>query len=422
MIRLVQFTKTSTLHACLAVGLGLGVGCSDRPASEGPAPEATVVVPLVEGGIVVGEAIAEVVSPVQGILSRVPENGSIVEPDTLLFEIEQETLEEDIEQAQDSVDHRLLDVEINRKRFELDAENRGDRLATDRLELKTVQLVYSNAVSGLNENERRLLDIDIELAKHSLDEAKDDLARETRLVKRGFQTARSLEPLERAVQTAETRLQESKLRKDLALRPLPEDERLRLLAEVKRMESTVHRAEETWERSKERLNADLAYQEERLRDSRENKDRLVKKRDGSKVCAGASGVVQLRQRFQSMGRGWTTPEIGTEIWDNDVIADIIDPSRMWIELAIPETGERLVEVGMDVKVRLAAFPGKKLKGTVIQRADTAQDRSSMSLMLSSDIPNGQAWYRVRVSFESEGLELHPGMSAVVEFPAGDTRL
>ena len=394
-------------------------GCLLTACREPEGPQAPTL-PLSTGqekqllrGVLVGESVAEVVLPIGGALTALPENGSLVRKGQVLFQIEQDGLDEEIELALDRVAQAELDVLVITKYRRRDTLNQEGMLELDRSQLKHDQLGFDVAVAGLTAEERRVLDLDIDLATLALEEAQDDLEAEERLVKRGFLNARSLDPLLRARDTAATRLEETVLRKKLALRPLPEEEHLRLAAEVRKSTSKVARAEETWQIALKRLEAYFAYREAQLKDANRRLKELERRRNGGQVESPADGVLKIRLRLLS-GIGWDLPMLGTQVSGMEVIADIIDPTRMSIVLAVHQRDAANLHVGQPVLVHLPAHPDRWLRGTVEHRAEMAQDRNRIGAMGIGQVPTGQAWFSVQVDFDAEGLALHPGMSAVVE--------
>ena len=65
---------------------------------------------------------------------------------------------------------------------------------------------------------------------------------------------------------------------------------------------------------------------------------------------------------------------------------IADLSRVWITSNVPENLIRLVQIGENVEVELAAYPGEVLRGTVRRIADTL-DAETRTVKVQTELPN-----------------------------------
>ncbi|MCL6545693.1 MAG: efflux RND transporter periplasmic adaptor subunit, partial [Bryobacteraceae bacterium] len=65
---------------------------------------------------------------------------------------------------------------------------------------------------------------------------------------------------------------------------------------------------------------------------------------------------------------------------------IADLSRVWITSNVPENLIRLVHIGENVEVELAAYPGEVLRGTVRRIADTL-DADTRTVKVQTELPN-----------------------------------
>jgi len=87
---------------------------------------------------------------------------------------------------------------------------------------------------------------------------------------------------------------------------------------------------------------------------------------------------------------------------------IADLSRVWITSNVPENLIRLVQVGENVEVELAAYPGEVLRGTVRRIADTL-DAETRTVKVQTELPN-------------PGGRLRPGMFGRIRHSHGSKQL
>jgi HlyD family secretion protein len=127
----------------------------------------------------------------------------------------------------------------------------------------------------------------------------------------------------------------------------------------------------------------------------------------SEIAAPVDGVC-LRRNFEQ----------GETIQKDNALVTLIDPARLWIELAADERLHGRIVLGQPVEIRPEGGGGERLSGRVSYVADrysftprnvqTRDERSKLS-------------YRIKVQVENPPPSLKPGMFADVIFTAAEGR-
>lgn len=88
---------------------------------------------------------------------------------------------------------------------------------------------------------------------------------------------------------------------------------------------------------------------------------------------------------------------------------ICDTNQLWIEAEIPEKDLCSVSKGTEAKIRLSAYPKKEFKGAVSYIGPATVSKSSFL-----PINESKKTIPIKISIESENLELKPGLSASID--------
>ncbi len=115
--------------------------------------------------------------------------------------------------------------------------------------------------------------------------------------------------------------------------------------------------------------------------------------------------------------------VGTKVYKNDKLCDLVDPSRVVVTVNVHESDANKVEVGQQAEVEVPAIGllvDKALRGEVSYVSAICKD---MSVLSPSDrlyaIEHGQGYFRVVVDVLEERKDYLPGMSAWVSLPFGE---
>lgn len=150
--------------------------------------------------------------------------------------------------------------------------------------------------------------------------------------------------------------------------------------------------------SQERVKAQLALMEE----AQENTEKAHKQFDSLKAELGSVDQEMQKRTFSAPFDGVILKRSkysGSAIQLGEVICQICDPQRLWIETEIPEEYLSRIAMGTTATIALPAYPKKHLQGKVTWIGPAANT--------SHRIP-------IRLSVEGADLSLKPGLTAHVK--------
>jgi HlyD family secretion protein len=159
-----------------------------------------------------------------------------------------------------------------------------------------------------------------------------------------------------------------------------------------------------------------------LRDARNNFD-AAQARVRSAQAQVASAQAQLEQSQDDLSRtrilapmagtvtALTVEEgemvLGTQMALGTVMMAVSDLSRMEVQVDVDETDVVQVVVGQVAEVEVDAFPGRILKGTVTEIANSG---TTLGRGTQMEVTN----FAVKIELETSQVQLRPGMSAAVD--------
>lgn len=409
--------------ACRAGRLAAGVILlgllGARAGADDPLAEHTVETRVLgrsihESGRLVSLDSAPVVVRITGNLLEIPRSGARVQEGAVIMRV-------DDTEARD----RLKEVLFNTH----DAEEIRDSCAADfnyavclesnRLALLKKQLVCArmheeDARVGLKPADRRLLEIELELARLALADARDELARQERLHEKGFISLPMLETFQRKAETAEASVLEGEARIRLKEKGVPEEELLELRRQAERIEALLSRGGKARERRLEyaqrAIDVAEAHIQENLHDRQQVDDDLA----ATAVRAPKGGILSVRKYFESQTGLWTEYKPGDRVEKYDAIADVVNPGQVRVELMIHEADIEQVAMGTAARIRLPAYPDRTFQGEVVVLGGVARDRADVAPRGYESGRAGVNMFNAEVSLQGNGLEFRPGMSALVE--------
>jgi len=272
---------------------------------------------------------------------------------------------------------------------------------------------------GLTPEERRLLQIDIELGVLDLEDAQDEYTRQKRLMDKGFISASMLDPYSRRLQSSKVYLEELRRKKALEEKGIEEERKVELRRAVERSEALVERGERSMARELEAIQNLIEKQEATIAEKEFVIEKMEERLSNSRVLAPREGifVVRLFVDWRSGGR-WRENAPGTRLYGNAHIADVIDPEAMQVECLVNEADFSKLKEGLPARVRLPAFPGRSFQGTLAKLGGLGRDRFDLAPMGQEEAKTGVATFNATVTFDGEDARLRPGMSALVEILLG----
>jgi len=205
------------------------------------------------------------------------------------------------------------DLASSKATYEYTKTREDNRRALLAKRLQEACLEEKKALIGLTAADRRLLAIELALARLDLADAVDEHKRQERLFGKGFVSKAMLGPFERRLETSRASVKEVESRIRLEEKGTPPEELLELRKRVERIEGEIARAEKASER---RLKADA----EQIRGSemhvaRHEHEMELAREDlaGTEVRAPRAGILTVRRRDAGSSR-WIEYKPGVQCY------------------------------------------------------------------------------------------------------------
>ncbi len=290
----------------------------------------------------------------------------------------------------------------------------SNRLTELRARLGHARLAEADARAGLKPEDRRLLEIEREIAKLDLADAKDAEERQRRLFDKGFISRIMLEPYERRVMALEASLQEIDARIRLEEKGVPPETLLELRRNVEHIEAMLARGRKASERRLEYVQRQIDVAQANLEENYHDREQVDDDLASTEVKAPRDGILSVRNYYERQVGGWSEYKPGVSVRKHDLVADVINPGHVKVELMIHEADVDRFEVGTPARIRLPAFPGKVFAGKLIELGGVGRDRSDVAPRGFESGMAGVTMFNAAASVAGNGIEFRPGMSALVE--------
>lgn len=100
---------------------------------------------------------------------------------------------------------------------------------------------------------------------------------------------------------------------------------------------------------------------------------------------------------------------GQIVSPSDQIAYLVAPDALRLESAVSEVDVVRLQVGQPVRITLEAYPDRMLEGEVLEISPRGQSQGGLTM------------FKVRVSLDRGGLDIRPGMTAMLKMVVGEER-
>jgi len=196
---------------------------------------------------------------------------------------------------------------------------------------------------------------------------------------------------------------------------ISEERRIELRTTTERAEAVGRRAERRMERRIQEIEEQLRSADRRITQSQHRMAREKEEIDGAEVRAGRDGLVKVGQyRDWRSGGKLQEYKAGVAKHPLDIIADVINPKVMTVKLVINEVDFHFLSEGLPVQVTLPAFPGKFYPGKLTRLGAIGQERNRVDPTARSGGQSEIVMFSASITFDGQGSEFRPGMSALVE--------
>jgi multidrug resistance efflux pump len=412
-------TKLLVLGVCLAA-VGVGLYRASLFGDEGAAWREYVVErrrigsSLRERGWLVSLDSEQVETGATGDILEIADLGTRVKKGDVVIRIEDTQARERL----DEVNFNTLGARQTKAQSEADydyiacVESNTLLLLTKRLE--TAKLEEEEARNGLKPEDRRLLDIELKIGKLDLEDARDELGRQRRLLAKGFISQAMFEPYERRLATLEANVMEIEARIRIEEKGVPPELLLELEGNVTRIQGLLDRGEKSMHRRLEYVQRQIdeggATLAENLHDLAQVEEELA----AMEVRSPKGGVLSIRGHYERQVGRWMQYRPGSKVSKHDRVADIVNPGKVTVEIMLHEADIDRVLVGTQARIALPAYPGRVFTGEILEIGGVGRDRADVAPRGFEHNKAGVVMFNATVSLNGNGVEFRPGMSAIVE--------
>jgi len=298
------------------------------------------------------------------------------------------------EKRVDDVKQQVSDAEEKVSQSQADGEKRVQNAENGLTKAKeSLELARTQAKANVEKAQAEVDFLDKELAV-----AQGQLDKRQRLFEEHLVPITEVESSEDELRAKTFSLEAAQRSLERAKSDAETNERLRTM-EVHTAELELEQAHADLKSSILSAKRDLVSRQEDMQDAQEQLD-------GMEVKAPAKGMLLLDQTWED---GWRPLRVGDQVWEGQRVANIIDPSEMWVRCDINEADIERVKIGQPALVRVPAIGTQELSGKVKDIDNLARQRSPWE----GGIP-GKNVFAAVIVLTTEEPRLRPGMGATVE--------
>lgn len=368
---------------------------------------------LHEVGVLEPRLIERVLTPINGTLAMVAEDGTRVRAGDLLFLIDEEEIRSRIDEQQQAIESRMEELETAQNELAVIINTYAFLQARELAELEHAELELAHRMAGMRAEDRRLHEIAIALAELDLQDREERLERQRELVRQNFAAPATLDLFIREFEAAQSQLTERRTQFELESRPLPEEERLTLEAAVTQARAVVERSEARHAREVGNKTLEIEGIELRIRHARRDLEDREWELEQVRITASEDGILRLMRRLNWRSRVWQPLAVGQQTWSRDVLGELVDPHDLTLRVLIHESDILRVRPGQSATVTLTAYPDQPVPGRVRSLTRLGQDRMDLTPIYRQSPPTRQAHFLAEVSLDPHDLPAMPGMTASV---------
>jgi HlyD family secretion protein len=304
------------------------------------------------------------------IIALIPE-GKMVAKGDLLILFDGAPFEEDIRRGQAQLAQAQADLEKARQDLKLQAIQNQEETAAARQKVERSDLELKDVLEGkgrLREEEATAAVANAERELKKAQGAHEDLRP---LLAEGFITKQELERAEQAMARAAEDLALARRRQNSLVnygRPL---ELSQARADAMLTKESLRQLESSTSFRIEQRKAAISAAESRIQESQSRLNLAQQQLARTEVRADVPGIVVYRDVF--FGSEQRKPQVGDQVWANQPLLILPDISKMVVETKVRETDIHKVERNQKVHIRVQAYPDLKLTGQVTLVGTLAQE-------------------------------------------------
>jgi HlyD family secretion protein len=294
-----------------------------------------------------------------------------VQKGDLLILFDSAPFEEEIRRSQAQLAQAQADLEKAKQDLKLQAIQNAEDLGSARQKVTRSELELADVRQGkglVKEDEAVAAVANAERDVQKAQTAYEDLKP---LLAEGFITKMELERAEQQLQQANEQLALARKRKDALLqfgRPL---EVSQAEADAGLTKDSYRQLQSAATYRLEQKKAAIASAESRIQESTSKLELARQQLAHCEVRADVPGIVVYRDVF--FGSEQRKPQVGDQVWANQPLLILPDISKMVVETKVRETDVHKLEKNQKVRVHVEAYPDLKLSGKVTLIGTLAQE-------------------------------------------------
>jgi len=366
-----------------------------------------------ERGMIAASNLSLVQTMTSGTIIFLRKDGERVKKGDVVARIDTSNYDDDIAEIALELKGEELNLNFNKKKTEILRKSYSNRTSEYKKKYEHAMLEKEYEFSMPDKEEMRKLEIQLELKQLDLEEADANLKRQQNLFNKGFLSKASLEPYIRRFETAKEKVKEAKLDIEISKKGITKERRVELEQNVLRAKADYERAEKRMMRKIGEMNDITKVSEQKIAELLHRKKNLMYKLENSTCYAKADGYIRIRKYYDWRSGGqFSQYATGLLIRERDVIAEIVDPGEMKVDVIFNESDFHRLKTGLKVEITLPTYSEKNFVGQLYRLGAIGKDRNLWLEELTGN--SGVSMYNGEISFESSGVALHPGMSAMVK--------
>ena len=274
-------------------------------------------------------------------------------------------------------------------------------------EVDFAALAHSEELGGAALQERRNIQMDIDLAGEEVARAEDTVEWTATLADKGYVTRTELD-VDRLV------LKRRQVERDKSLTALDLFMRYEFVKQAKQLFANANETIKELSRVRARADSELAKADAELKSNQATyglrEARLKKIKTQIKNCvihARQPGLVIYASSSDWRGRAQNVIEEGATVRERQAVIQVPDTSAMAVDVKVHESSVKKIKPGQPVSITADAFPDLRLRGKVVKVAPLPDPQSRW---LNPDLKV----YSTLVAIEGDHRNLKPGMSAKAE--------
>ncbi|MCM8529377.1 MAG: HlyD family efflux transporter periplasmic adaptor subunit, partial [Lentisphaeraceae bacterium] len=341
-----------------------------------PVAEEEIERTISDRGMVAASKIALVQTSTGGSILFLRKNGEKIKKGDVVARVDTSNYDDDIAEIDLDLKAEELTLSLNRKKAALIESSERNRMLEKQKSYEHALMEKNYEFSKPLKSTMRKLHIQLELKKLDLEEAESNLKRQTNLYDKGFLSKASLEPFERRFETAREKVKEAELDISIAKKGITKERRVELEQNVMRRKADLERAEKRMQRQLVEIYDIIKVSEQKIAELVHRKDNLMYKLNNSTCYADQDGYFRIRKFFDWRSGGqYTEYAPGVAVRERDVIAEIVDPSEMKVDVIFNESDFHKLKAGMKVEISLPAYSEKVFWGTLTRIGAIGKDRN-----------------------------------------------